>query len=296
MSLPAQFVEISGSHRTPVAGAQNTGAVPGDERFEVTLCVRRRRALPAESPHSLGEHRPREALAADHGADPQDLAHVETFAAQYGLAVVEQSPARRSVILSGTAAQFSRAFNVELHRYEHGQGTYRGRTGPVHVPAEYAGVIEGVFGLDNRPFARPHFKRGAGDQKAGTKGQRAGTRALPANGYSPIDVARIYDFPQGATGAGECIGIIELGGGYRPRDLTTYFAGLGLPLPKVVSVGVGHGHNAPVGSPDSADGEVLLDIEVAGAVAPGARLAVYFAPDASDKSFLDALTTAITTP
>ena len=69
---------------------------------------------------------------------PQDLAHVATFAAQYGLAVVEQSAARRSVILSGTAAQFSQAFNVELRRYEHAHGTYRGRTGPVHVPAEYA--------------------------------------------------------------------------------------------------------------------------------------------------------------
>jgi kumamolisin len=290
MSLSAHFVEISGSQRTPVRGAKSIGEIPGDERFEVTVCVRRRRALPADAPaggpHRLGTHPPREKFAADHGADPDDLARVETFAAEYGLAVVERSAARRSVILSGAAAEFSRAFNVELHRYEHAHGTYRGRTGPVHVPAAYGDIIEGVFGLDDRPFARPHFRTGA-------RGQGPGASRLPANGYSPIDVARIYDFPQGATGAGECIGIIELGGGYRPRDLTTYFAGLGLPAPKVVAVGVGHGRNAPVGSPDSADGEVLLDIEVAGAVAPGARLAVYFAPDASDKSFLDALTTAI---
>jgi kumamolisin len=300
MPVPAQFVEISGSHRSPLSDAQSTGEVAADERFEVTVCVRRRRALSAEVPHALGGHRPREEFAAEHGADPQDLARVAAFAAQYGLAVVEQSAARRSVILSGTAGQFSQAFQVELRRYEHAHGTYRGRTGPVHVPAEYAEVIEGVFGLDNRPFARPHFQIGARGQGAGTRGQESAdrglglaARALPANGYSPIDVARIYNFPKGINGAGQCIGIIELGGGYRPRDLTTYFAGVGLPTPTVVPVGVGQGRNAPAGSPDSADGEVLLDIEVAGAVAPGARLAVYFAADASDKSFLDALTTAI---
>src|SRR5262249_5050321 len=39
-------------------------------------------------------------------------------------------------------------------------------------------------------------------------------------------------------------------------------------------------------------GEVLLDIEVVGAVAPKAKIAVYFAPN-TDQGFLDAITTAI---
>ena len=47
----------------------------------------------------------------------------------------------------------------------------------------------------------------------------------------------------------------------------------------------------PGGDPSGADGEVLLDIEVAGALAPGARFAVYFAPN-TDRGFLDALSTA----
>ncbi len=283
MSLSAQFVQIPGSERTPVRGAQRLDAVPPNERFEVTVRVRRRRELSADAigsgPDLAQAHPPREKFEEQHGADPQDLAQVEAFAHQYGLTVVESSPARRSVMLSGTADQFSQAFHVELRRYEHARGTCRGRVGAVHVPAAYAAIIEGVFGLDNRPVARPHFRKGAS--------------ALPANGYSPLDLARIYDFPLHLSGAGQCIGIIELGGGYRPSDLTSYFAGLGLPTPKVIPVGVGLGSNAPVGSPDSADGEVLLDIEVAGAVAPGARLAVYFAPDATDKSFLDALTMAV---
>ncbi len=93
-------------------------------------------------------------------------------------------------------------------------------------------------------------------------------------------------------GAGECIALIELGGGYRPQDLQTYFSGLGVPLPTVTAVSVDQATNQPTGDPDGPDGEVMLDIEVAGAIAPAAAIAVYFAPN-TDAGFLDAVTTAI---
>jgi kumamolisin len=60
----------------------------------------------------------------------------------------------------------------------------------------------------------------------------------------------------------------------------------------VTDVSVDGGGNQPTGDPNSADGEVALDIEVAGAVAPGANMAVYFTPN-TDQGFLDAITTAI---
>ncbi len=109
--------------------------------------------------------------------------------------------------------------------------------------------------------------------------------------YSPRQVAQLYKFPLDADGSGQAIGIIELGGGYKPVDLTNYFRSLGITEPTVISVPVDGGANAPT-TPDSADGEVLLDIEVAGAVAPGAKIVVYFAPN-TDQGFLDALTSAI---
>jgi kumamolisin len=86
--------------------------------------------------------------------------------------------------------------------------------------------------------------------------------------------------------------LIELGGGYRPADLTTYFTGLGVKSPTVKAVSVDHGKNAPTGSADGPDGEVMLDVEVVGAIAPQAHIAVYFAPN-TDAGFLDAITTAI---
>jgi kumamolisin len=109
--------------------------------------------------------------------------------------------------------------------------------------------------------------------------------------YRPNRVAQLYDFPAGLDGTGQCVAIIELGGGYRPQDLKTYFAQLGIPQPRVTAVSVDGGSNSP-GVPSGPDGEVMLDIEVVGAVASGATIAVYFAPN-TDQGFIDAVSTAV---
>jgi kumamolisin len=84
--------------------------------------------------------------------------------------------------------------------------------------------------------------------------------------------------------------LIELGGGYRESDLEAYFAKLGLPKPNVTSVSVGGAKNEP--GRGGGDAQVTLDIEVAGAVASGARIVVYFAPN-TNQGFLDAITQAV---
>jgi kumamolisin len=105
-------------------------------------------------------------------------------------------------------------------------------------------------------------------------------------------VAAAYDYPKGADGTGQCIGLLELGGGFRPTDLQAYFSSIGVtPAPNVLAVGVDGGKNSP-GDANGADGEVMLDIEVAGAIAPRATIAAYFAPN-TDRGFIDALTTAM---
>jgi kumamolisin len=74
--------------------------------------------------------------------------------------------------------------------------------------------------------------------------------------------------------------------------LNAYFEALNVPLPTVEAISVDHGKNAPTGDPNGPDGEVMLDVEVVGAIAPKARVAVYFAPN-TDAGFIDAITTAI---
>jgi kumamolisin len=105
-------------------------------------------------------------------------------------------------------------------------------------------------------------------------------------------VAALYQFPAGTDGTGQTIAIIELGGGFGSSDLDPYFAGLGLPVPSVTAASVDGAANQPGQDPNGNDGEVLLDIEVAGAVAPGAVQVVYFAPN-TDQGFVDAVTTAV---
>ena len=180
--------------------------------------------------------------------------------------MAEANAAERRVVLSGTVANFSKAFDVELKRYEHAGGSYRGRTGSVHLPSDLADIVQGVFGLDDRPQAKAHFQR---------RKQAVGIRALtPDTSFTPTQLADLYSFPPDADGTNQCIAIVELGGGYQSRDLKAYFNKLNLPHPKVSAVSVDGGHNQPGGD---ADGEVMLDIEVAGGLAPKSKIVVYFA-------------------
>ena len=126
--------------------------------------------------------------------------------------------ARRTVVLSGTVAQFSAAFNVQLRQMSHAGGGYRGRTGAVE------------FGI------------------------------------------------------GLCW--TSATGGDRIRSK------LFLTTPAVVAVSVDHAANSPTGDTNGPDGEVMLDVEVVGAIAPQANIAVYFAPN-TDAGFLNAITTAV---
>ncbi len=112
-----------------------------------------------------------------------------------------------------------------------------------------------------------------------------------ASSFTPPQLGALYQFPQGTTAAGQTIGIIELGGGYRTADITAYFKSLGQTAPSVTAVSVDGGKNSPSNA-NGADGEVMLDIEVAASIAQGAKLAVYFAPN-TDQGFIDAISTAI---
>jgi kumamolisin len=284
---------LAGSERQPLPGARSIGKADPDERFEAAVVVRPRasadltaRVRRLATGDRSQPHLKREEFAQQFGADPADLARVEQFAIAHGLAIVQRDAARRTVVLSGTVAQFNDAFGIDLQTFEHDGGTYRGRTGPVHLPDELNGVVTAVMGLDNRPQAHPHFRARP------THGNvRWHAAAASPSSFTPTGLAALYGFPAG-TGHGECIAIIELGGGYRTADLRSYFSKLKIAAPKVTAVSVDHGRNHPTGDPNGPDGEVMLDIEVAGAVAPGAHIAVYFAPN-TDMGFVNAVTTAI---
>lgn len=216
---------------------------------------------------------------ARYGAAAADLKKVEDYCTSQGLTVESSDKARRTVRVSGSLSKANQAFGAELHLFQSGQHQFRARTGKLHIPADLQGIVIGIFGFDQRPQARPHLRRNTNPNAAATS-------------FSPLDVAEAYLFPPG-DGTGQTIGIIELGGGYQSSDLKTFFSGIGItPVPGLKSVGVDGAKNSPSGDPNSADAEVELDIEVAGAIAPKAAIVVYFAPNTT-QGFLDAITTAI---
>ena len=172
---------------------------------------------------------------------------------------------RRSVFLSGTVDQYEQAFGTRIEQVEHEAGVTRRRQGELTVPEDIADLVEGVFGIQDTPVARPHFQI----RRTGAAGILQPLQAGSNSSFTPVELARLYNFPQDADGSGQCIAIIELGGGYRTRDLATYFKSLHLATPKVKTIRVDGGKNQP-STPDGADGEVMLDIEVAAAVAPKA--------------------------
>ena len=276
------LVRLAGSERAPLPGATETAPLDAAERAEVTIVLRRRAGLPEEiitGPTVLSA----DELAERYGADPGDVDLVRQELGGRGLAVTAVYPATRRVKVAGSLGDLSSAFGTTLRQVTspalvgRGQVAHRYREGPLYVPAALDGVVTAVLGLDTRPQARPHFRTAAA--------------AAAGTSYTPPQVASIYDFPAGTTGAGQTIAVIELGGGFTTSDLDTYFASLGLAVPSVTAASVDGATNDPSDT-SGADVEVSLDIDVIGAVAPGAAQVVYFAPNNGDQGFVDAISDA----
>ncbi|MGH2875727.1 MAG: S53 family peptidase, partial [Solirubrobacteraceae bacterium] len=286
MEASPERVVIPGSERGPApAGHRRVGdADPGAE-VEVTVYLRALAPTDwvdseAQRPPSQRRRVARESWAAEHGAAPADVDALRQHVESCGLTVESVDLARRAVTVRGTLAAVAGAFGAQLEgEFELGPRArrYRARSGALTVPRSLDGIVVGVFGIDDRPQAQPRLRRPRAPEAA--------------TAFTPPQVAAAYAFPAGVNGAGETVGIVELGGGFAAADLETYFVGLGLAQPSVSAVGVDGGANDP-GADQNADGEVMLDVEVIGAVASGARIVVYFAPN-TDQGFIDALSTAV---
>ena len=289
------LVPLPGSHRSELSGAAPAPAPLDDSQvITVTVLLRRRAEVPAElvqGPQTISTSE----LSERYGADPADAQLVSEVLGSYGLTVTETHLESRRMKVSGTIAAMQSAFGTTLsavtspHPDGSGHVQHRYRTGSLSVPAQLSGVVTAVLGLDDRPQARPQFRRG---RVAATAAPETGAPPAPAAKGGPLtapQVASFYQFPPHTDGTGQTVAIIELGGGYAQSDLSTYFSGLGLSVPSVTAVGVDGGSNSPG---QAADGEVELDIEVVGGVAPGAVQVVYFSTN-TDQGFVDAISQAV---
>ena len=261
------------SRWTTPSGVKYLGPHTDSAPLDVTLVLRRAQGKTLQPPSwPQRTHARRGDFGKQWGADPADLAQLRAFSKAHALHETGADAHRRVLQLRGAPKDLERAFGVTLGRYQFSDG--RGPfVGCDKAPALPPGAIA-VLGLDRRPVARAHSRR---------------PKSAPSVTYTPLQLGQLYAFPTGTDGSGEAIAIIELGGGFSSTDLSTYFKSLGITKPPTVTaVGVAGGSNQPGGA---ADDEVMLDIEVIGALAPGAHIVVYFAPN-TDQGFYEAISQA----
>ncbi len=256
-------------------------AVNDADTIEVTLRIRRKKSIEEalKELEATGKTFTRQEYIDEFTLDESDVNKVTLFASENELSVFHISYARRSVILRGTAKNFMKAFGVKLNYYTSKDGiTFRGRSGAILIPKELAGIVQGVFGLDDRPQASKHIRTVKKKAKNASK----------LRAFNPDELCKIYNFPAG-DGHGQTIGILQFGGGHVLKDLRHYFKTRKINPPQVKSVSVGSGHNNPY---TSADDEEMMDIEIAQCAAPKAQIVLYYAPNTS-KGWIDAITQAI---
>jgi len=263
-------------HHWPLANeARYLGPHEGSDPMDVTVVMRRRGSHPATAawPHRAAVSRAD--FGTQWGADPADADTIRNFARDHGLTETGCELHRRVMHLRGTPQALQQAFGVQLGRYQMPDGGPEmiGCHLPPSLPSDISSRVIAVLGLDKRPIARPHFRRPA---------------ATPAKTYTPVELGTLYQFPAALDGSGQTVAVVELGGGFTQSDFAQYMQSLGIKVPTVKVVSVQGGTSQPGGD---ADGEVMLDVEVIGALAPGASIAVYFAPN-TDQGFYEAISQA----
>jgi kumamolisin len=273
-------VALAGSQRqSPPIEAKVVGSIAPNELIELSIVLHPEKGVDEQEVYNraiagLPPLSHEEAVARLSASDAA-MEQVKDFVRAQGLMVDEEKTSAQSrvVAVKGTAQAIAAAFGVQLQRYERDGVLFRGRTGPVYIPREFDGIIAGIFGIDDRPQVHT-----------------SAVRPLVAS-YTAPQVARYYEFPTTVNGTGQCVAIIELGGGYRASDLQAACNAQRLPMPRVVAVSIGGASNRP-GVDIGADEEVALDIQMVATVAPGATIVVYFAPN-SDVGFLHAILAAV---
>jgi kumamolisin len=231
---------------------------------------------------------------ARHRTDDKVIDQVVKFALENDLKVEQVDPDHHTVRLSGTYLRARQAFKPDhLAVYRDGDNEFVARSGSLSVPAEIVDQVVAVMGFDQRPAARPHLRAHANQPSANRSNAKRGNKlranAVSGSGpaYDPLDIARLYQFPDG-DGSGQTIALIELGGGYDKGQMAQYFADKNIARTGTLEdISVGAANTPNSGTPstsngvpfDSYDAEVQMDIEIAGSIAPAANILVYFAPN-----------------
>lgn len=211
------------------------------------------------------------------GLDPADLATVVGWLKARGFAVNRVARGGNVIEFSGTAAEVSGAFHTEIHRYAaQGREQWANNADPA-IPAALSPAVAGVVSLNNIPRRPLHFSRVGRWSGAANNGLRAAYTG-PDCEYgcefvAPYDLATIYNllplWKAGIDGTGETVAVVSQSD-INPQDDANFRSQLDLPAPhlNVIYDGPNPGKLESTGDESESD----LDVEWAGATAPGATV------------------------
>ena len=228
------------------------------------------------------------------GASDADLQTTTGWLQSHGFAVEKTSKSRQFVEFSGTAAQLREAFHTEIHQYAvQGQTQFANATG-LSIPAALAPLIRSLSPL-NSFIAKPNLELLGSATYARSTGKTTPGWTFPIGAstfyaVAPEDFATQYNlaplYKAGVTGTGQTIGILN-DSNINLTLVQSYekLFGLSNPAPQIVIDGTDPGATPGV------DVEAYLDVEEAGAVAPGATVNLYIGESSAllDPLYLAAL-------
>ncbi|MBO2009714.1 protease pro-enzyme activation domain-containing protein [Hymenobacter negativus] len=270
--------ESASQRSATLAGYPN----PGKE-IEVKLALRRQQLTPEAAgplneilnqPPHLRRYLSHDEVAAATGGFAEDVAAVETYYQAFDIRVKTRSLILGSVTLAGTVASFERAFRTQIATFQApNRVQFMATTSPYKLPDSLLTVVEPTQPLQQPVRKESRLPTPPQPPQPPVDGLKA--TAVTPPGYGPQELARAYQFPEDVTGEGQVIGIVELGGKLNQNDLKQFFAEIGVKKPRIVEVGTAPPSTGTTELVNNA--EVALDLQVAGALAPQAKLVVYYA-------------------
>jgi len=211
------------------------------------------------------------------GPTGEDYDAVIAWAGRGGFTVAARHPSRMLLEVSAAVADIERALQVTMRTYAHPTEA-RAFYSPDAEPAIEMGVpILCIGGLNN--FARPHptnLRRAPLQAAAQATPQTIGSG--PNGNLAGFDYRAAYAPGVTLTGTGQMVGLVEFDG-YYPGDITTYESMTSVPDVPLQSVLLDGYNGTPTTGPNSGNGEVALDIEMAISMAPGLSQVVVFEAD-----------------
>lgn len=211
-----------------------------------------------------------------------DYDAVKSWAQSTGLSIDKTTPSRNLLYVRGARDTVESAFHVQMNRFQlaTGRSVYVNNVLP-SVPQRIAAKISGVTGLDNYGRMEPNLRRSRGlaPLAGGLTPFAAGPTFVgtgPQGTLTPSNIRYIYNIApltqNGLDGKGQTLALFELGA-YTTSDILSYTSTYELGTPILENVLIDGFSGIPSGA--DVEGEVTLDIEVALAVAPRAKIIVY---------------------